>query len=114
LRYSTTIFQTRNGGKRVENVFEEVFERLLKQLPAVRNMFTTRTFLSAMSSHGEDIASVRDHARIMVKMIDTIISNFDVHNNNKRSRNKTITHATLIDPLSIGMIIMMIVTSSNV
>uniref|UniRef100_A0A914QGI9 Globin family profile domain-containing protein n=1 Tax=Panagrolaimus davidi TaxID=227884 RepID=A0A914QGI9_9BILA len=94
LRFTWHRLQTRNGGKRVEAVFEEVFERLMKQIPLVREIFTTRTFLSAMSKN--DVASLRDHARMTVKMIDTIIKNLDVE-----SRKRTDTESD-VDPRCLG------------
>uniref|UniRef100_F1L1R7 Globin-like protein 9 n=2 Tax=Ascaris TaxID=6251 RepID=F1L1R7_ASCSU len=75
LRFTWHRLQTRNGGKRVDNVFEEVYDRMVKQQPIIRDMFTTRTFLSAMSR--SDIATLRDHARVTVKMIDHVIKNLD-------------------------------------
>uniref|UniRef100_A0A915ENN1 Uncharacterized protein n=1 Tax=Ditylenchus dipsaci TaxID=166011 RepID=A0A915ENN1_9BILA len=54
LRFTWHRLHTRNGGKRVENVFEEVFERLLKTMPFLRDMFTTRIFLSAISKSSGD------------------------------------------------------------
>uniref|UniRef100_A0A0N5AN65 GLOBIN domain-containing protein n=1 Tax=Syphacia muris TaxID=451379 RepID=A0A0N5AN65_9BILA len=83
LRFTWQRLQTRNGGKKVESVFEEVYEKLLKQQPILRDMFTTRTFLSAMSKN--DVATLRDHARITVKMIDHAIKSFDA---NLRQRNE--------------------------
>ena len=62
LRFTWHRLQTRNGGKRVENVFEEVFDKLIRQLPQIRDMFTTRLFLCAMSRN--EMASLRDHARV--------------------------------------------------
>ena len=92
LRFTWHRLQTRNGGKKVENVFEEVrllnisevrrsfivvigdqiqsvtvecvqvYDRLVRQLPAIRDMFTTRTFLCAMSR--AEMASLRDHAKV--------------------------------------------------
>ncbi|EPB68060.1 hypothetical protein ANCCEY_12848 [Ancylostoma ceylanicum] len=61
LRFTWHRLQTRNGGKRVENVFEEVFDRLVRALPCVRDMFTTRMFLCAMARN--ETASLRDHAK---------------------------------------------------
>ncbi|VDD93552.1 unnamed protein product [Enterobius vermicularis] len=75
LKFTWHRLQTRNGGKKVEAVFEEVYEKLLKQLPMLRDMFTTRTFLSAMSRNS--VATLRDHARITVRMIDSAIKSFD-------------------------------------
>ncbi|CAJ0610102.1 unnamed protein product [Cylicocyclus nassatus] len=75
LRFTWHRLHTRNGGKRVENVFEEVFDRLVRALPCVRDMFATRMFLSAMSRN--ETASLRDHAKVTVKMFDLIIKNMD-------------------------------------
>ncbi|TKR71750.1 hypothetical protein L596_019298 [Steinernema carpocapsae] len=94
LRFTWHRLQTRNGGKRVENVFEEVYDRLIKQLPIIRDMFTTRTFLSAMSR--SDVASLRDHAKVTVKMIDTVIKNLDA---DQRKRSDTNGE---FDPRMIG------------
>ncbi|KAE9553749.1 hypothetical protein FO519_003059 [Halicephalobus sp. NKZ332] len=94
LRFTWQRLQTRNGGKRVENVIEEVFEKLMKQMPLTREIFTTRTFLSAMSKEG--IATLRDHARVTVKMIDCIIKNLDVD-----PRKRTDTDSDL-DPRLLG------------
>uniref|UniRef100_A0A914ED43 Globin family profile domain-containing protein n=1 Tax=Acrobeloides nanus TaxID=290746 RepID=A0A914ED43_9BILA len=75
LRFTWQRLQTRNGGKKIEDVFNEVFERLMKQVPIMRDMFTTRAFLSAMSKN--DVATLRDHARIIVRMFDLLIINLD-------------------------------------
>uniref|UniRef100_A0A0K0D1S8 GLOBIN domain-containing protein n=1 Tax=Angiostrongylus cantonensis TaxID=6313 RepID=A0A0K0D1S8_ANGCA len=61
LRFTWHRLHTRNGGKRVENVFEEVYDRLVRVLPSVKDIFTTRMFLCAMSRN--ETASLRDHAR---------------------------------------------------
>lgn len=113
LRFTWNRLQTRNGGKRVDAVFEEVcrnlsfvktfkmdeffqvFERLMKQTPLMREIFTTRTFLSAMSKN--DVATLRDHARVTVKMIDTIIKNLDVE-----SRKRSDTESD-VDPRLLGL-----------
>ncbi|GMT32616.1 hypothetical protein PFISCL1PPCAC_23913, partial [Pristionchus fissidentatus] len=94
LRFTWHRLQTRNGGKRVENVFEEVFDRMVRQLPCIRDMFTTRTFLCAMSK--AEMASLRDHAKITVKMLDLIIRNLDTE---KTKRNDT---GSNLDPRLIG------------
>lgn len=44
---------TRNG---------QVFDRLIRYLPQIRDMFTTRMFLCAMSRN--EMASLRDHAKV--------------------------------------------------
>ncbi|EYC22216.1 hypothetical protein Y032_0017g3216 [Ancylostoma ceylanicum] len=75
LRFTWHRLQTRNGGKRVENVFEEVFDRLVRALPCVRDMFTTRMFLCAMARN--ETASLRDHAKVTVKMFDVVLKNMD-------------------------------------
>uniref|UniRef100_A0A7E4V5B7 GLOBIN domain-containing protein n=1 Tax=Panagrellus redivivus TaxID=6233 RepID=A0A7E4V5B7_PANRE len=94
LRFTWHRLQTRNGGKRVEAVFEEVFERLIKHMPVMREIFTTRTFLSAMSKG--DVATLRDHARVMVRMIDVIIKNLDTE-----TRKRTDTESD-VDPRLLG------------
>ncbi|KAK0402775.1 hypothetical protein QR680_016523 [Steinernema hermaphroditum] len=94
LRFTWQRLHTRNGGKRVENVFEEVFDRLVKQLPIIRDMFTTRTFLSAMSR--SEVSSLRDHARVTVKMIDTVIRNLDCDDRKRSDTNGE------FDPRMIG------------
>uniref|UniRef100_A0A1I7Z8N5 GLOBIN domain-containing protein n=1 Tax=Steinernema glaseri TaxID=37863 RepID=A0A1I7Z8N5_9BILA len=94
LRFTWQRLHTRNGGKRVENVFEEVYDRLVKQLPIIRDMFTTRTFLSAMSR--SDVSSLRDHARVTVKMIDTVIRNLDLDDRKRSDTNGE------FDPRMIG------------
>ncbi|VDN59168.1 unnamed protein product [Dracunculus medinensis] len=96
LRFTWNRLQTRNGGKKIENVFEEIYERLLKQQTVLRDMFTTRTFLSAMSR--SETASPRDHAKETVKMIDIVIKNLDVVDS-KRSDT-----GSLYDPFLIGKI----------
>lgn len=45
----------------LELLFFQIYERLLKQQTVLRDMFTTRTFLSAMSR--SETASPRDHAK---------------------------------------------------
>ncbi|VDM91434.1 unnamed protein product [Onchocerca ochengi] len=82
LRFTWNRLQTKNGGKRVENVFEEVYDRLLRQLPGTWQMFTTRTFLSAMSR--SETATLRDHAKETVKLIDHAIKNLEA-SDKKRS-----------------------------
>ncbi|VDO23969.1 unnamed protein product [Haemonchus placei] len=62
LRFTWHRLQTRNGGKRVENVLEEVFDRMVRALPSAKDMFTTRMFLCAMSKN--ETASLRDHAKV--------------------------------------------------
>ncbi|VDM50098.1 unnamed protein product [Toxocara canis] len=57
-------------------------------------MFTTRTFLSAMSR--SDIATLRDHARVTVKMINHVIKNLDQE---AKKRNDT---GSELDPRLIG------------
>ncbi|EFO24075.2 hypothetical protein LOAG_04410 [Loa loa] len=96
LRFTWHRLQTKNGGKRVENVFEEVYERLLRQLPGIWEMFTTRTFLSAMS-HSET-ATPRDHAKETVKLIDYGIKNLEVSD---EKRNDT---GSDYDPFLLGKI----------
>ncbi|GMT04744.1 hypothetical protein PENTCL1PPCAC_26918 [Pristionchus entomophagus] len=94
LRFTWHRLQTRNGGKRVENVFEEVFDRLVRQLPCIRDMFTTRTFLCAMSK--AEMASLRDHAKITVKMLDMIIRNLD------QEKGKRTDTGSNLDPRLLG------------
>lgn len=53
----------------------------MRMLPAMREMFTTRTFLSAMSK--QDVATIRDHARFTAKMFDIIIKNLDTEDNKR-------------------------------
>uniref|UniRef100_A0AC34RR58 Uncharacterized protein n=1 Tax=Panagrolaimus sp. JU765 TaxID=591449 RepID=A0AC34RR58_9BILA len=66
----------------------------MKQMPVMREIFTTRTFLSAMSKGG--VATLRDHARVTVKMIDSVIKNLDVD-----PRKRTDTESEL-DPFQLG------------
>ncbi|VBB31505.1 unnamed protein product [Acanthocheilonema viteae] len=94
LRFTWHRLQTRNGGKRVTNVFEEVYERLLKHLPGIWEMFTTRTFLSAMSR--SETATPRDHAKETVKLIDYAIKNLEVSD---KERNDT---GSDYDPFLLG------------
>ncbi|CAJ0935053.1 unnamed protein product, partial [Mesorhabditis belari] len=94
LRFTWHRLQTRNGGKRVEQVFEEVFDRLVRQVPQVREMFTTRMFLCAMNRH--ETASLRDHSRAIVRMIDVVIKNLEVE------RLKRTDTASEMDPRLIG------------
>ncbi|CAG9530725.1 unnamed protein product [Cercopithifilaria johnstoni] len=94
LRFTWHRLQTRNGGKRIASVFEEVYERLLKQLPGIWKMFTTRTFLSAMSR--SEIATPRDHARETVKLIDYAIKNLELSD---KGRNDT---GSDYDPFLLG------------
>ncbi|GMR32003.1 hypothetical protein PMAYCL1PPCAC_02198, partial [Pristionchus mayeri] len=94
LRFTWHRLQTRNGGKRVEHVFEEVFDKLVRQLPCIRDMFTTRTFLCAMSK--TEMASLRDHAKITVKMLDLIIRNLD------QEKGKRTDTASNLDPRLVG------------
>uniref|UniRef100_A0A914LJ58 GLOBIN domain-containing protein n=2 Tax=Meloidogyne incognita TaxID=6306 RepID=A0A914LJ58_MELIC len=81
LRFTWQRLLTRNGGKRIETVFEEVFERMMHKIPIMREMFNTRTFISAMSRC--EIASPRDHARLIVKMFEAAIKNLDVEQNKR-------------------------------
>ncbi|KAK6764482.1 hypothetical protein RB195_024706 [Necator americanus] len=76
LRFTWHRLQTRNGGKRVENVFEEVFDRLARTLPCLKDMFTTRMFLCAMARN--ETASLRDHAKVTVKMFDVVLKNMEL------------------------------------
>ncbi|KAI1723513.1 globin-like protein 9 [Ditylenchus destructor] len=124
LRFTWQRLHTRNGGKRVENVFEEVFDRLMKAMPVMRDMFTTRIFLSAISKPMTDMsvqtntahnppgggplspscmtsstgstATLRDHARLIVRMIDIVIKNLDTDD-----RRRTDTGSEL-DPILVG------------
>ncbi|KAH7729201.1 CRE-GLB-16 protein [Aphelenchoides avenae] len=96
LRFTWHRLQTRNGGKRVENVFEEVYDRMMRQTSVMREMFTTRTFLSAMSKN--DVATLRDHARFTVKMIDAVIKNLDM---DERKRSDT---GSEYDPIRLGRV----------
>ncbi|KAI1723073.1 globin-like protein 9 [Ditylenchus destructor] len=123
LRFTWQRLHTRNGGKRVENVFEEVFDRLMKAMPVMRDMFTTRIFLSAiskpmsdgsaqtnaahnasggplspscMTSSNGSSATLRDHARLIVRMIDIVIKNLDTDD-----RRRTDTGSEL-DPILVG------------
>ncbi|CEF64173.1 Globin family and Globin-like domain and Globin, structural domain-containing protein [Strongyloides ratti] len=81
LRFTWHRLQTKNGGKRVENVFEEVFDRLIKIIPTIKDMFTTRAFLSVMSRN--ECSTLRDHARVTVKMIDVVIKNLDLEDSKR-------------------------------
>uniref|UniRef100_A0A914V381 Globin family profile domain-containing protein n=1 Tax=Plectus sambesii TaxID=2011161 RepID=A0A914V381_9BILA len=81
LRFTWHRLQTRNGGKRVDSVFEEVFERVLKLRPQAKDMFTTRAFLSAISRSG--MATIRDHARATVRMVDMAIRQLDKEEDKK-------------------------------
>ncbi|VDK88397.1 unnamed protein product [Litomosoides sigmodontis] len=94
LRFTWHRLQTRNGGKRIATVFEEVYERLLRQLPRIREMFTTRTFLSAMSR--SETATPRDHAKETVKLIDYAIKNLELSD---EERNDT---GSDYDPFLLG------------
>ncbi|ULT83158.1 hypothetical protein L5515_018273 [Caenorhabditis briggsae] len=94
IRFTWHRLQTRNGGKRVENVFEEVFDKLVKNLPNIRDMFSTRMFLCAMSRG--TTSTLRDHSKNCVKMVDSVIKNFDVE---KSKRSDT---GTENDPRVIG------------
>ncbi|MCP9263059.1 hypothetical protein DINM_006412 [Dirofilaria immitis] len=94
LRFTWHRLQTKNGGKRIENVFEEVYERLLRQLPGTWEMFTTQTFLSAMSR--SETATLRDHAKETVKLIDYAIKNLEASD---KERNDT---GSDYDPFLLG------------
>ncbi|KAI3418800.1 hypothetical protein GPALN_007900 [Globodera pallida] len=94
LRFTWQRLQTRNGGKRIEAVFEEVFDRMMRSLPVMREMFNTRTFISAMSRC--EIATPRDHVRLIVKMFETAIKNLEVE---ERKRTDT---AADFDPNLLG------------
>ncbi|CAD5233397.1 unnamed protein product [Bursaphelenchus xylophilus] len=94
LRFTWHRLQTRNGGKRVDNVFEDVYDRLMRLVPVMKEMFTTRAFLSAMSKH--EVATPRDHARFTVKMIDSVIKNLDT---DEKKRTDTLSE---FDPVLIG------------
>ncbi|KAI6192197.1 Globin [Aphelenchoides bicaudatus] len=94
LRFTWHRLHTRNGGKRVEHVFEEIYDRLMRSLPSMREMFTTRTFLSAMSK--QDVATLRDHARFTSKMFDMVIKNLDTED---KKRTDTLSE---YDPVLIG------------
>ncbi|PAV81666.1 hypothetical protein WR25_22934 isoform B [Diploscapter pachys] len=63
LKFTWSRLQTRNGGKRVESVFEDVFDRVVRYLPQTREMFNTRAFLCAISRN--ETSSLRDHARVI-------------------------------------------------
>ncbi|VDN07751.1 unnamed protein product [Thelazia callipaeda] len=75
LRFTWHRLQTKNGGKRLQHVYE----RLLEQVPGTREMFTTRTFLSAMSH--KRTATPKDHAKTTMKLIDQMIKNMEVSEN---------------------------------
>ncbi|CAD6189353.1 unnamed protein product [Caenorhabditis auriculariae] len=90
LRFTWHRLQTRNGGKRVENVFD----KLVRQLPNIRDMFTTRMFLCAMSKNST--STIRDHSRVTVRMLEVVIKNLDV---DKSKRTDT---GTPQDPRLIG------------
>ncbi|CAB3399198.1 unnamed protein product [Caenorhabditis bovis] len=94
IRFTWHRLQTRNSGKRVENVFEEVYEKLIKSLPNIRDMFSTRMFLCAMSKG--NTSSQRDHSKSTVRMIDAIVKNLDV---DKSKRTDT---GSENDPVVIG------------
>ncbi|CAK5093970.1 unnamed protein product [Meloidogyne enterolobii] len=91
LRFTWQRLLTRNGGKRIETVFEEVFERMMHKIPIMREMFNTRTFISAMSRC--EIASPRDHARLIVKMFEAAIKNLDVEQNKRTDTDSGFTSA---------------------
>ncbi|KAI6224308.1 Glb-16 [Aphelenchoides fujianensis] len=95
LRFTWHRLHTRNGGKRVENVFEEIYDRLMRMMPNMREMFTTRSFLSAMTKN-EHFTGMRDHARFTVKMFDSVIKNLDTEDN---KRTDTLSE---YDPILIG------------
>lgn len=50
-------------------------------MPVMREMFTTRIFLSAMSktdgNSTTSVATLREHARLIVRVIDCVIKNLD-------------------------------------
>ncbi|KAJ1353057.1 hypothetical protein KIN20_009602 [Parelaphostrongylus tenuis] len=94
LRFTWHRLHTRNGGKRVENVFEEVYDRLIKVLPSLKDIFTTRMFLCAMSRN--ETASLRDHARVTVKMLDLALKSIDVENSKREDTGSP------LDPKIIG------------
>lgn len=88
----------------------KIFDRLTKTIPILREMFTTRIFLSALccktNNNSTTVAStttnaesgmitagttnnnngpttpatLREHTRLIVKMIDVVIKNLDVEN----------------------------------
>uniref|UniRef100_A0A913HI88 GLOBIN domain-containing protein n=1 Tax=Strongyloides stercoralis TaxID=6248 RepID=A0A913HI88_STRER len=94
LRFTWHRLQTKNGGKRVENVFEEVFDKLIKIIPSIRDMFTTRAFLSVMSRN--ECSTIRDHARVTVKMIDVVIKNLDIEDSKRTDT------GSACDPRKVG------------
>jgi hypothetical protein len=63
-------------------------------LPSMREMFTTRTFISAMAK--QDIATLRDHARFTAKMFELVIKNLDTED---KKRTDTLS---AYDPVLIG------------
>lgn len=73
----------------------QVFDKLVKNLPNIRDMFSTRMFLCAMSRG--TTSTLRDHSKNCVKMIDSVIKNFDVE---KSKRTDTSSEN---DPRVIGM-----------
>ncbi|KJH42088.1 hypothetical protein DICVIV_11932 [Dictyocaulus viviparus] len=96
LRFTWQRLHTRNGGKRVENVFEEVFDRLTKVIPALKDIFTTRMFLCAMSRN--ETASLRDHAKFTVKMLDLVLKSMDVEGSRREDTGSS------LDPRIIGRV----------
>ncbi|KAL3073192.1 hypothetical protein niasHT_035468 [Heterodera trifolii] len=94
LRFTWQRLQTRNGGKRIETVFEEVFDRMMRSFPVMREMFNTRTFISAMSRC--EVATPRDHARLIVKMFESAVKNLEVE---EKKRTDT---ASDFDPNLLG------------
>uniref|UniRef100_A0A8R1DHD5 Globin family profile domain-containing protein n=1 Tax=Caenorhabditis japonica TaxID=281687 RepID=A0A8R1DHD5_CAEJA len=72
----------------------KVFDKLVKNLPNIRDMFSTRMFLCAMSRG--TTSTLRDHSKNCVRMVEAVIKNFDVE---KSKRNDT---GTENDPRVIG------------
>lgn len=58
-----------------------MFDRLTKSMPLMREMFTTRIFISAMSktdkNSSQPAATLREHGRLFVRVIDSVIKNLD-------------------------------------
>lgn len=66
----------------------------MRLLPSMRDIFNTRTFLSAMSK--KDVATLREHARFTAKMFETVIKNLDTED---KKRTDTLSE---YDPVLIG------------
>uniref|UniRef100_A0AC35TNB0 GLOBIN domain-containing protein n=1 Tax=Rhabditophanes sp. KR3021 TaxID=114890 RepID=A0AC35TNB0_9BILA len=88
------INRARSSKKKPETVFEEVFDKLIRIIPSIKEMFATRAFLSVLKR--SECSTLRDHAKVTVKMIDLIIKNLDVDD-----KKRTDTGSSY-DPKQIG------------